>query len=180
MTQLTVEDYKVMPETGPRYQLINGELIMAPAPNRFHQEISLNLTVLLKNWIDTNEGIGRIYCAPFDVHLDEINVFQPDLLYIRPDNFGILTEAGCSGPPDLIIEILSPRTRHIDLGPKKKTFAAKGVTELWIIDPDLRTIALYYLKDDVENPAFVVSEKETLTSPLLPGLELSGEKIFTE
>lgn len=180
MTQLTVEDYKVMPETGPRYQLINGELIMAPAPNRFHQRISSNLGFQLRLWIESGKNRGEIYSAPFDVQLDEINVFQPDLLYVRPENKGILTEAGCTGAPNLIIEILSPRTREIDLGPKKKTFAAKGVTELWIIDPDPKTLAVYFLKNDVENPARVLSENDTLTSPLLPGLELPGEKIFAE
>ena len=114
-----MEDYKVMPETGPRYQLIR-----VPAPNRYHQSISFTLARLNGNWIDSGERRGVAYTAPFDVHLDEINVFQPDLLYVRPENLDILTEAGCSGPPDLIIEILSPRTREIDLGPKKKTFAA--------------------------------------------------------
>jgi len=74
---LTVENYKLLPETGPRYQLIQGDLYMAPAPNRFHQEISRNLQFELHSYLKRNP-IGRLFDAPFDVYLDQINVFQPD------------------------------------------------------------------------------------------------------
>jgi hypothetical protein len=73
---LTVENYKLLPETGPRYQLIQGDLYMAPAPNRFHQEISRNLEFELQGYLKRNP-IGKLFDAPFDVYLDEINVFQP-------------------------------------------------------------------------------------------------------
>ena len=153
---------------------------MAPAPNRFHQQVALNTAILIRQWIDSDGGEGRVYVAPFDVYLDNENVFQPDILYIRPDNFGILTDAGCEGAPDLIIEILSPRTRDIDLGPKKKIFAAKGVKEMWIIDPEPRTIAIYHLTEEVETPRQNYGETDTFHSGLLPGLELSAGKIFAD
>jgi Uma2 family endonuclease len=174
---VTVADYKVLPETGPQYQLVEGSLHMAPAPSRFHQDISRNIQVLIANWIEAGGG-GKIYTAPFDVYLDETNVFQPDHVYISEQNIGILTDAGAEGAPDLIVEILSPSTRNIDLGPKKKVFARHGVREMWIIDPEPKTIAQYFLPVDAEKPARIFSESDSFTSEILPGLTIEGPKVF--
>jgi len=76
---LTADDYRLMPETGPRYQLVEGELIMSPAPNRYHQDISRNIEFLLLKYLEKNP-IGEVYDAPFDVYLGEHSVFQPDLV----------------------------------------------------------------------------------------------------
>jgi Uma2 family endonuclease len=106
---LTVEDYRQLPEGGPRYQLIEGDLYMAPAPNRYHQDISRNLLVIIENYL-LKHPIGTVYDAPFDVFLDDINAHQPDILYVAKKN-KILTYAGAEGAPDFIIEILSPKPR---------------------------------------------------------------------
>ncbi len=139
---LTVENYKLLPETGPRYQLIQGDLYMAPAPNRFHQEISRNLQFELHSYLKRNP-IGKLFNAPFDVYLDEINVFQPDILIVLNERLGILTEEGAEGAPELVVEILSPKTRRLDLVNKKQEYARAGVKELWIIDPEPRSIMIH-------------------------------------
>ena len=141
---LTVENYKLLPETGPRYQLIQGDLYMAPAPNRFHQEISRNLQFELHSYLKRNP-IGKLFNAPFGVYLDEINVFQPDIIIVLNERLGILTEEGAEGAPHLVIEILSPKTRRLDLVNKKQEYARAGVKELWIIDPEPRTIMIHHL-----------------------------------
>jgi Uma2 family endonuclease len=74
---LTKFDYSQLPETGPRYQLINGDLYMAPAPNRFHQDISTTIRFEILKYLE-REPRGIIYDAPFDVVLTDLNVFQPD------------------------------------------------------------------------------------------------------
>jgi Uma2 family endonuclease len=107
---LTVEHYKNLPETGPRYQLIEGDLHMAPAPNRYHQDISRNLEFILLNYLK-DHPLGVLYDAPFDVYLSETDVFQPDIVVVFNANLGLLTDAGCEGPPDFVVEILSPKTR---------------------------------------------------------------------
>ena len=180
MTTLTVEDYKVLPETGPRYQLVEGKLRMAPAPNRYHQRIASNIEFLIRGWIEFGGGKGLVYFAPFDVYLDNENVFQPDVLYFSPANFGVLTDAGCEGAPDLVVEVLSSRTRAIDLGPKKKVYAASGVREMWIVDPELRQLDVFRLAESVETPVRSCGEDESLVSELFPDLELLGSKIFAE
>lgn len=106
---LTVENYKILPETGPRYQLIEGDLYMAPAPNRYHQDISRNLEYILLEYLEKHP-IGKLYDAPFDVYLDQYNVFQPDILVVLNDRLAILTEAGAEGAPDFVVEVLSPKT----------------------------------------------------------------------
>ena len=176
---ITVEDYKVLPETGPRYQLVEGSLEMAPAPNRFHQDISRNIEFAILQWINTGGG-GKVYDAPFDVYLDDTNVFQPDIAFISPENLGILTAAGAEGAPDLIVEILSPSNRALDLGPKKKLYARFGVKELWMIDPEPRTISKYSLRDDAQNPIETISESGFLESDLLPGLKIAGAEAFAQ
>ena len=126
---LTAADYRLLPETGPRYQLIEGDLKMAPAPNRFHQDISLNIVLIHAPHVREKQ-IGKLYEAPFDVYLDDENVFQPDIVFVSNERSDILTDAGAEGAPDLVIEILSKRTRKIDAGVKLKVFARSGVREL--------------------------------------------------
>jgi Uma2 family endonuclease len=174
---LTVENYKLLPETGPRYQLIQGDLYMAPAPNRFHQEISRNLQFELHSFLNRNR-IGKLFDAPFDVYLDETNVFQPDIIVVLNERLGILTEAGVEGAPDLVIEILSPKTRRLDLVNKKQEYARAGVKELWIIDPEPRTVMIHQFAFDGVEKVRQVNEGGTLSSELLPGFSLGAAIIF--
>ena len=176
MAPLTVEDYRLLPETGPRYQLIEGDLYMAPAPNRFHQDISGNILVIIANYLKKHR-LGKVYAAPFDVYLDENNVHQPDVLFVSKKN-DILTPAGAEGPPDFIVEILSPKTAFLDKKNKRRVYARCGVKELWIIDPDIKTIQVYFLQKDAERPAANYTEKDTFTSSHFPGLKFKASEIF--
>ncbi|HZC59858.1 MAG TPA: Uma2 family endonuclease [Chthoniobacterales bacterium] len=174
---LTIENYKLLPETGPRYQLIQGDLYMAPAPNRFHQEISRNLQFELHSYLKCNP-IGKLFDAPFDVYLDAINVFQPDIIIVLNERLGILTEQGAEGAPELVIEILSPKTRRLDLLNKKQEYARAGVKELWIIDPESRAITIHQFASDGVEKIRDVDEEDTLSTDLLPGFDLAVETIF--
>jgi Uma2 family endonuclease len=176
---LTADDYRLLPETGPRYQLIEGELFMSPAPNRYHQDISRNIEFILLKFLEQNP-IGKIYHAPFDVFLSEHNVFQPDIVYVAKDRHFILTDAGAEGAPNLVVEILSGRTAHLDRNPKRKIFTATGVEELWIVDPENKTIEVYFLQRDAERPAAVCGAAGVLTSPCFPGLTITATDIFKQ
>jgi Uma2 family endonuclease len=174
---LTVENYKLLPETGPRYQLIQGDLYMAPAPNRFHQEISRNLQFELHSYLKRNP-IGKLFNAPFDVFLDEINVFQPDIIIVLSERLGILTEEGAEGAPELIVEILSPKTRRLDLINKKQEYARAGVKELWIIDPEPRILIVHQFPPDGFENIRQVGEEDTLSTDIPPGFSLAVRTIF--
>jgi Uma2 family endonuclease len=174
---LTVEEYKNLPETGPRYQLIEGDLYMAPAPNRFHQDISRNLQGAFDRYLEANP-IGILYDAPFDVYLTETNVFQPDLIVVLNANRSILTDAGAEGPPDFVVEILSPKTRTLDLVNKKRVYARLGVKELWIIDPEPGAIAIYRFEQSPDEPVSLLYPPDTINTPLLPGFSIPVSTVF--
>ena len=147
---------------------------MAPAPNRFHQDISRNLQFQLHSYLKSNP-IGKLYNAPFDVYLDEYNVFQPDLIIVLNEHADILTEAGAEGVPDLIVEILSPKTRRLDLVNKKRIYAIRGVRELWIVDPESRVVATHCFAEGGTESVSEIAESGVLTSALLPGLKISAQ-----
>jgi len=176
---LTADDYRAMPETGPRYQLVEGDLIMAPAPNRYHQDISRNLEFLLLKYLEKHP-VGKLYDAPFDVYLTQFNVFQPDIIFVARERLSILTDAGAEGAPNLVVEILSPRTAILDRESKRKVYAREGVEELWIVDPSLKAVTVFRLQQDPAEPTGVYGLRDALRSPCLPGFKLRVRDIFRQ
>ncbi|MDQ3623065.1 MAG: Uma2 family endonuclease [Verrucomicrobiota bacterium] len=174
---LTVHDYRQLPEGGPRYQLVDGDLHMAPSPNLFHQEISVNIAHLLLTYLDQNP-IGKVLLAPLDVYLTETNVYQPDILFVANKNLHLLHVDGIHGAPDLVIEILSPSTSGLDLGSKKRGYARCGVLEFWAIYPVDRKVAVYDLRKTETEPQATWIEGDTFSCKLLPGLQLEVAKFF--
>jgi Uma2 family endonuclease len=122
--------------------------------------------------------VGKLYAAPFDVYLDEINALQPDLVFVSKKQEAILTERGAEGAPDLVVEILSPKTAHLDKRAKRHVYARSGVRELWLVDPDTRTILVYALDQDAEQPARIYRGREVLTSNCFPGLRIHLREVF--
>ncbi len=152
---------------------------MAPAPNRYHQDISRNLEYILLEYLEENP-IGKLYDAPFDVYLDQYNVFQPDILVVLNDRLSILTDAGAEGAPDFVVEVLSPKTARLDRDNKRRVYATSGVRELWIIAPEMRQIEVYLLSQDAAYPAATYGENDTFESALFPGLRFNGARIFAQ
>jgi Uma2 family endonuclease len=174
---LTKEDYRLLPVGGPRYQLIEGELYMAPAPNRYHQTISRNIEFLLLKYLDKHP-IGEVYDAPFDVYLSEHDVLQPDIVFVKKSNAEVLTDAGIEGTPDLVIEILSPSDAYLDKKAKLRVYARSGVNELWLVDPDTQIVQVFYLQQDARKPASTHGQDDKFSSPHFPGLKISSREIF--
>src|SRR5579862_5059484 len=160
---LTVHDYRELPEAGPRYQLIDGDLHMAPSPNLFHQEISHNFAYLLQIYLDQNP-IGKVVSAPLDVFLTETNVYQPDVLFVSKKNLHLLKDDGVHGAPDLVIEILSPSSARLDLGPKKRVYARCGVLEFWVVYPEELKVFFYNLRESESEPENTLFETDQLHS----------------
>lgn len=176
--KLTVEDYFALPEGGPRCQLIDGELIpMAPAPNRFHQAVLGNLHLLIAQWLKKNP-IGELYLAPFDVQLDSLNLFQPDLVFVSRKRSSIFSNTGTQGAPDLVVEILSPSTARLDLGTKRSLYAQHGVDEMWIVDPDGLEVRIYRFAELADRPVAVYYSGDTFQSAHFPGLSLPVDEVF--
>ncbi|AHF91663.1 hypothetical protein OPIT5_17015 [Opitutaceae bacterium TAV5] len=174
---LTRHDYALIPVGSPNYQLIEGDFVMAPSPSSFHQDIAGNLYLLLRNYLHSNPD-GKAFMAPIDVYLSDLNVYQPDVLFIRKENRSIIKKHGIEGAPDLVIEVLSKTSAKYDLGPKRAIYTRTGVEELWIVDPDRRILALYRLATDSETPAATYKAADTFSSTLLPGLTISLKEVF--
>ncbi|HEO65354.1 MAG TPA: Uma2 family endonuclease [Spirochaetes bacterium] len=136
--------YDKLEDNENNYQLIEGVLEVAASPIHIHQKVSMGLIHLLLDFLETHP-IGELYSAPFDVELDNVNVFQPDLLFISKDRLPIIREKRVVGSPNLVIEILSDSTKHLDYGAKYKVYEKSGVLEYWIVDPQKENFQFYQL-----------------------------------
>ncbi len=181
---LTADDYRELTPDfgagGPRYQLVEGQLLTMAAPNRFHQKIVGNLFRVIDVHLQAQSSpVGDIYVAPFDVYLDETNVFQPDLLFVSAARAAkVLVPEGVRGAPDLAVEILSPSSALLDRRQKRQVYARAGTRELWLIDPILRQVQVYDLARDPERPGAFLEETDALATPLLPGLTITLAEVF--
>ena len=176
--KLTVADYLDTPE-GVRCQLLDGELILAAAPNNQHQRITRSLLLALHRFI-SDHNLGEVWFAPFDVVLSDHDVVQPDLLFVSHAREAIITAANIQGAPDLAVEVLSPSTEGYDRGYKRELYARHGVREYWLVDPDLETIEVLTPGEGGFVRHALYESREILTSPLLPGLAVELATIFGE
>jgi len=174
---ITRYDYEEMPQGPPYYQVIEGDLVMSPSPETFHQQVARNLMFLLGSYLEKHP-VGEIFAAPLDVYLNENNVYQPDVIFILNKHRSIIRDKGIEGTPDLVVEILSPGTERYDKGSKRKIYARTGVTELWIVDPVTKVIHVYYLQKDAETPAAAYAANAVFKSALFPGLKIKAAAIF--
>lgn len=141
----TSEDYWNLPED-VRAELIDGQIYNMAPPNRIHQKILGELHAVIHNYIKSNNGGCQVYPAPFAVNLDanDKNWVEPDISIICDP--GKLTDRGCSGAPDWIVEIISPGNPGHDMIYKLNLYANAGVREYWIVDPRSKTVFVYYLE----------------------------------
>lgn len=177
--QWTYEDYKRLPQDGWRYEVIEGELYMAPAPRPRHQEASINLATAMSQFA-RSEKLGKVYTAPIDVLLPGLACpVQPDVLFIAGDRLDIVKEEFVEGAPDLIAEVLSPSNWLDDRRTKFQLYARAGVREYWIVDLERRTIEVFALR----GRSFALLNRyepgETARSEVLPGFEVAVNEVCT-
>lgn len=172
----TTADYYRLPEGAP-YQLIEGEFILTPAPRPLHQIVSGRLYKLISRYVDAKQG-GLLLYAPVAVYLDEKNAYQPDIIYLSPENFDRLKDDGIHGAPDLVMEIISPTSAYYDLRKKLRVYAATGVREYWIVDPEEGVIETSINRGEGLLPAGVFREQDRVASHVWPDLDLSVADIF--
>ena len=139
----TVEDYKKLPEGAP-FELIEGNLVKEPSPEYLHQKVSMYLSSDMHQFVKSQD-LGEVLAAPMDVYLDEENVFQPDILFIAKENLSLIEKDGIHGPPDIVIEILSPSNAYHDVSTKLRIYEKYGVTEYFIVDPSSKDVTRYSL-----------------------------------
>ncbi len=169
-------DYLLLPED-KRYEILDGELYVVPAPNTRHQRLVIDLFDVLLHHV-RRKKLGEVLHAPYDVVLSDETVVQPDILFVSNKHPDIIGEGNISGPPDLVIEVLSPGNRKKDLEVKRKLYASFGVREYWVVDPDAQTIEVLIWSEQGYVSAGVFGESDRLSTPVLPNLNLLPSRLF--
>ncbi len=172
----TQADYEALEEGAP-YQLIGGELIMSPAPSFWHQQITWKLGTLLFQYVETHH-LGIVVGAPVDVYLSEIDIVQPDLLFISHSRAELIDTKGILGAPDLVVEVLSPSTGYYDLTHKRKAYETAGVKEYWLVNPEFRSIKRLVLEANGYASVQDVEQTGTVTSDVIEGFSVELAEVF--
>lgn len=155
----TIEDIYDLPD-GQRAELVDGQMYLMAPPDMNHQRLVNFLITEINLYIRRKNGLCEVFPAPFAVFLS-----QDDKIYVEPDISVIcdkskLTEKGCSGAPDWIIEIVSPGSRRMDYVVKLFKYRTAGVREYWIVDKQKNRVIVYHFdKDDMKEYTFSDSVK---------------------
>lgn len=144
----TIEDIYDLPD-GERAELIDGRIYYMAPPNTRHQMLVMNLSYQIKDYINRKKGKCQVFPAPFAVFLneDDINYVEPDISVICDKNK--ITEKGCDGAPDWVIEIVSPGSKQMDYFTKLFKYRTAGVREYWIVDPAKDVVMVYRFEREV-------------------------------
>lgn len=178
-TSYTIKDIYALPE-GVRAELLDGKIYYMAPPNRHHQKLVLSLSRIIADYIESHAGSCEVYVAPFAVFLnhsakDNKTYVEPDISVICEQNK--LTDRGCEGAPDWVIEIVSPGSRKMDYGMKLFEYHSAGVREYWIVDPDKGRIVVWnFENDDMEEFLF----SDTVKSHIYEDLTIDFAKLYIE
>ncbi len=152
-------------------------LRMTPAPDIAHQSISGLVFYDLLQTVQLG-GQGRVFAAPVDVEPGPATIVQPDIVVVLVTGVAQITEQRTVGPPDLIVEIVSPGTASYDRREKRDTYAAVGIREYWIVDPGSHTVELLILDDAQHRFVHVYRGQAILPSTVIVGWSVATEQLF--
>ena len=171
----TYEEYYKL-DDDQRYEIIDGNLLRAPAPDTWHQDWSRDLFRVIDRHV-TAQRLGKVFFAPVDVVLDAENTVQPDIVFIAMANAGIIQRRAIFGTPDLLVELISPSSVRRDRYEKKDLYARFGAKEYWIGDPANKALEILTLKEGRYELHCCAEEKGKLVSLVLAGLEFDLTEI---
>jgi len=172
----TYADYAQLPEGAP-YELIAGDLVMAPSPSARHQQILRSLAWAIQRHIDEHKS-GEVLFAPMDVYLSDDTTVHPDVLYIAEARREIIGAQRINGAPDVVAEIFSPSTGHRDVGIKKRFYEQHGVREYWTIDPETQAVEVHVNTDTGFQQRARVVETGAVASAVMEGFNLEIARLF--
>ncbi|MCL2761912.1 MAG: Uma2 family endonuclease [Treponema sp.] len=167
---------------GPeRFQLLNGEVFQMASPSVTHQSLLMELSLQFGNWLRGKPC--QVFAAPLDVRLfpkkdnSDKTVVQPDLLVVCDKNK--LSKGSVNGPPDLVLEIVSPSNSHSELFRKFQYYLEAGVREYWIIDPESKKVQVH-IYENGRYISTIYTEDVRIPVAVLPGLEITFEGLWAE
>lgn len=176
---LTYADYLELPNDRNRYEILEGELAVSPAPGTLHQRVLLRLSRRLADFAERNR-LGEVLVAPCDVLLSDTTVVQPDLLYVSRARRQIVEAAFVRGAPDLVVEIISPTSARTDREVKKQLYARYSVPHYWIFDPAGRVAEGNILENGAYRAAASASGGEEFAAPPFSKLRIPLSLLWGE
>jgi len=165
------------PDDGKVYEVIDGELYVGPAPAPRHQFVISRLTGRIEPFVAARR-LGVVFTAPIGVVLDEENGIEPDLIFIAEHRRHIITDQSVAGPPDLVVEVLSPRSGQRDRNLKFRRYARSGVPHYWIVDPAARTLEAYQLENGNYTLIGTYRSGDVFHPELFPGLAIEIDALW--
>lgn len=177
----TLEEFWALPEPkdGMKLELIAGVLYMSPPPNFPHNYSSSSLNSLFYSYLRQSGDNGRVFTPRAAIWKTPDNYVEPDLFYISER---LMKKIDMTKPhtADLVVEIVSPGTAIYDRNTKADTYAALGVNELWLVDPDNQIIEVRNLKrsSKIYGAGLIFSHGDRVESKILPGFSPSVNEIF--
>jgi len=178
--QWTWDDYLRLPDDGNRYEIIEGDLYVTAAPIYDHQFSVFALAGELRAFVQPSD-LGVVLGAPFDVRLPGVsNPVQPDVVFFRTGNTPVAGDKSYMGVPDLVVEVLSPKTSRLDQHVKFAAYEKAGVPEYWLADPKTRSITVYTLslKTGEYEELGRFGPEDRVRSAVLEGFETSVALLF--
>ena len=175
---MTYEELVALPSTRDhdRTELIAGEPIVSPSPGRKHQRCVYLLSRVVGDAVEA-ANFGQLFFAPMDVRLAPMTVLQPDLLVLRHELLATNAPEGIiDGPPDLVIEVISPFSRTRDEVTKRAIYEQAGVAEYWLVDPERKRVTLLSLTD--KGYQEIAPGRSGVVSALIPGLIIDPTALF--
>ncbi len=177
-TENKIEEQQGDDEISERYEIINGiRYDFLSSPKYIHQKLLSNLHLAFHSSCGRE---GEILLAPLDVHFDEENIVQPDLIYIRRERMEIIRDGYVFGVPDLVVEIMSETTGKRDKTIKKKLYERFGVKEYWVVDPVYRLVEQFVLDNGRYLLEAILTEQDRLAARTVPCLMVDLKEIFPQ
>jgi Uma2 family endonuclease len=174
----TVDDLFELPDVGKRYEIYGGHVQMVPPPSLVHQHASKELQYILTRHIKAGD-LGELFNAPFGLILDTTDYTEPDLAFVSRERLSLLTARGVEGPPDLVVEILSPPTKRRDIEVKSDLYARYGVDHYWILDPMSHRLQAYTRgPDGAYRVVAEIGPGGVFRPVLFPGLDIPLDSLW--
>ena len=171
----TYAEYARLPDDGNRYEVIDGEVCVTPAPGPPHQRVAAELFVRLREYV-RDHSLGEML---WDVDLLFVSgqFLRPDMLFVPADSAAGVSDRGMEVTPGLVVEVLSPHSKRIDRIKKPPRYRDFAVPEYWVVDPEARAIERYRLAADAA-PEICRGILAWQPDPSTPALELDVARVF--
>jgi Uma2 family endonuclease len=171
----TAAEVRRFPDQRVRYEVIRGELFVTPAPGLAHQRTVIELTALLRDYLE-RYALGEVLAAPFEVELTKDSAVQPDVLVILAERARLLTQQRLMGAPSLAIEVVSYTSKRTDRLQKRRLYQEEGVPEYWVVDPEPRRVERWRPGDEI--PEVLTERLAWQPTRAAPPLELDLVALF--